>query len=121
MTISAQDILDFVDNLLNKHSEVISNYQINPETFYRSLISRLYFYVFHRAKDELLARGIYIPRTGKAHSIIKKELRKRDRYLGDLYKDLRDKRNEADYDIKNKTITLADILDIRNKVKVLII
>jgi len=73
-----------------------------PEACFRTAISRAYYAVFCTASEHLQAEGTQIPRSAKAHSIVRKQFEASNdmsrRSIGSALKRLGGLRHQADYD-----------------------
>ena len=82
-------------------SKGVSN--VDSETIARTIISRAYYSAFLHAREYLRANfNIHFRGTGDDHTIVESQLmRKVDRHLGSVIRNLRENRNAADYDLNN--------------------
>ncbi len=95
MTFDPQHFLDLATNL-------IGDAEYNVEARYRTSISRAYYAAHLISKEKLEEIGITFPvKQDKAeiHRMVIGSLRKKNKGVGDMLWNLRQKRNDADYDL----------------------
>lgn len=116
MPVSPDDFATCADQLTSNGSDEISR---------RSAISRRYYYIFHKVREENdnHADSRFSYRGGDHQEAV--DFLKRIGYnnLADGYHDIRVKRNEADYDISNSIgqfeyqMFLADLEDFEREAR----
>lgn len=96
MTFDPQHFLDLATNL-------IDDTEYNVEARYRTSISSAYYAAHLISKEKLEEIGITFPvKQDKAeiHKMVIVSLKNKNKVVGDMLWNLRQKRNEADYDLK---------------------
>ena len=72
------------------------------EAFQRSALSRIYYGVHHETAEHLRQAGAYDARSdvrGSRHTLVEQLLTQESVRAGELLRELRRRRNEADYDV----------------------
>lgn len=116
MTVSPEDFQAHADRVKEQYSDEIDR---------RAVISRYYYYIFHRMREENDSHpdsNFTYQGYGSDHSEASDFLKRIDcKDLADCYDDLRNKRNEADYDIDKNIgpfemqMFLADLEDFEEQ------
>jgi uncharacterized protein (UPF0332 family) len=116
MPVAPSDFKSHADRVDDTHNDEIAR---------RSSISRKYYYIFHRVREENdgHAKSHFTYRGGDHQEVSKFLERIGHKNLSDLYDNLRSKRNEADYDIDKSIgsfkyqMFLADLDDFEREAK----
>ena len=86
----------------------------STEAHWRSSISRAYYAVFHKAKDALSDKSVYVPRNKNSHKYIQEWLQRQNNRLltklGSDLSNLHSDRCRSDYDFNVDPINKNDAM-----------
>lgn len=81
------------------------------EAWHRTRIGRLYYGVYLEYRQFCIERMGFIPRKfASEHRVVNDLIRARDQNLGNLLRELREARNQADYDLETPPDEIARLL-----------